>query len=358
MVRGLQSLWGTTTRGIGLRLRSPKIRRAGKRTHCFFRIMSTYSCRRKLTCCRADWCGPRMMASLFSCIVQGADWVGTGAPLTRNLLIKWAARCGKVLTSWWRSPTGSLLRCTKSSQLLDDCRVFSASSTRASNSSAGGGSGSLLAMAPSLAGDLVPGSLDLGRLVGGTSDGDGFEWRDFRVDPDGLLLGAASRALVVVGVSFGKVEGAGAIAVTSDGAPLGAGSGLDKLLALDGTTLGVGPGAGKVVAAADRTCLGTSGGNRGNGVLLGYHEGASAPRALTVGPRMEHCGSLDGGAWRHRDWPPVGQSPARGWDLPPGPRMAPDLEGFWGALRGYLRWGLGWHHYESLAGGAGRYRNW
>jgi hypothetical protein len=143
-----------------------------------------------------------------------------------------------------------------------------------------------MAMAPSLAGDLVSGSLELGRTVGGTSDGDGFEWRDFRADPDGISLGTAAGALVVVGVSFGKVEGAGAIMVTSDGAPLGAGAGLDKLVALDGTALGVGPGAGTVVAAADRTCLGTSGGDRGDGVLLGNHEGASAPRELTLGPRM------------------------------------------------------------------------
>jgi hypothetical protein len=190
--------------------------------------------------------------------------------LRRNLLSKWAARCGKVPTSWWRSPTGYLLRCTKSSQLLDDCRVSAASSTRASNSLAGGWSWSLLPKFPSLA-----------------SDGDGFVWRDFRVDPYGFALDAAAGAV-----------GARAITVTSDGAPLGAGAGLDKSVALGGTTIGVRPGARAVVAAADRIGPGTSGGNRGDGVLLGDHDAASAPRALPKGPRMAplreyHWGCLE-----------------------------------------------------------------
>jgi hypothetical protein len=256
----------TTPNGLGLRLRSPKIRRAGKRTHCFFQIMSTYSCRRKLTCCRADWCRPPLMSSLFCCIVQGADWVGTGDPLRRNLLSKWASRCGKVPSSWWRSPTGSLLCCTKSSQLLDDCRVFAASLTRASNSSVGGWSGLLLPRFPTLA-----------------SDGDGFAWRDFRVDPDGFALGATAGAV-----------GARAIMVTSDGAPLGAGAGLDKSVALGGTTIGVRPGYRVVVAAANHIGPGTCGGNRVDGVLLGDHNAASAPRALPKGPRMA---PLRGSCW-------------------------------------------------------------
>jgi hypothetical protein len=274
MVRGLRSLLGTTPSGLSLMLRSPKIRRDGKRTHCFFRIMSTYSCRRKLTCCRADWCGPHLMASLFCCIVQGADWVGTGAPLRRNLLSKWAVRCGKVPTSWWGSPTGSLLRCTKSSQFLDDCRVFDASSTRSSNSSAGGWSGSLLPSFPPLA-----------------SDGDGFAWRDFRVGPDGSTLDAAAGAV-----------GARATTVTSDRAPLGAVAGLGKSMALGGTTLGARPGAGAAVAAADRIGLGSCGGGRGRwcwdsdgtikGVLLGV------PGGTATGPHRDRARLVAGACHR------------------------------------------------------------
>jgi hypothetical protein len=125
------------------------------------------------------------------------------------------------------------------------------------------------------------------------------------VDPDGVSLDATAGAVLVVGVSFGMVEGAGAITVTSDGAPFGAGAGLDKSVALDGTTLGVMPGA-------DRIGLGTSGGTGAMvfslvtktwRVLLGHSR---------WGLGWHHYGSLAGGAWRHRDWPPAGQIPDRG----------------------------------------------
>jgi hypothetical protein len=197
-------------------------------------------------------------------------------------------------------------------------------------------------MAPSLAGDLVSTSLELGRKVGGTSNGDGFEWRDFRADPDGISLGAAAGALVVVGVYFGKVEGAGAITVTSDGATLGAGAGLDKLVALDGTTLGAGPGAGTVVAAADRTCLGTSGGNRGDGVLLVNHEGASAPRELTLGPRMAPLRESRWGRLAAPRLATSGTEPGSWLGLATGASNCTGLGGLLGDTTGALRasWGV------------------